>query len=142
MKYLIADINNHQGPWMPVVTPGKPGHPWHQTVHHLPCLPPLDNHRLCVQCHNVHICALCAKSVRSKTVKNVHGGEPFVQFGVKCGVCNMKCALRSVTCALCCAKCAKCAVQVLAPVCWAGRRPGDPSHAARSTPLCHHHFEC
>ena len=23
---------------------------------------------------------------------------------------------------------------VLAPVCWAGRRPGDPSHAARSTP--------
>ena len=134
---------------MPVVTPGKPGHPWHQTLHQLGFYSTgalvTVFHGLCVHCT-----AQCVQKMwDQKLLRMDHVGEPFAQFGVKCAVSNMKCVLRSVICALYCAKCAKCAkcvkcakCAVLAPVCWAGRRPGDPSHAARSTPLCHHHYNC
>ena len=95
MKYLIADINNHQGPWMPVVTPGKPGHLWHQTVrhlafHHWTIIGFVCNVTMCIYIY-VH-CVLCVKGVRSKTVKNVHGGEIF------CAVWREMCSVQYEVC--------------------------------------------
>ena len=79
-------------------------------------------------------CAMCDKSIRSKTVKNVHDDEPFVQFGDKCAVCNMKCALGNVTRALCKVWSAGVSTCVLG---WEAAWGAFPR--GRSTPLCHHH---
>ena len=50
-------------------------------------------------------------------------------------VINVQCAIWSVHWAMKHMHCAKCGVQVLAPVCWAGRQPGEPSHAAGQPPF-------